>query len=168
MAPRLIFIDIRMPVMDGVEATRRIKATAEGRDTVIVALTAHALEEERHAILAAGCDDFIRKPYQDTEIFDTLTKHLDVRFAYEEEVIQAAEGQPLLTASVMAELSAPLLNELEQALVLLDMHGVDRVIEEVRAQYPVLAEALAVDTRELQYGRIPRVIKGIRGGRANR
>lgn len=78
--PHLIWMDILMPVMDGLETTRRIKATKAGRHTKIIALTAHALEEERTEILAAGCDDFIRKPYQVTEIFECLTKHLGVRY----------------------------------------------------------------------------------------
>jgi signal transduction histidine kinase/ActR/RegA family two-component response regulator len=78
--PHLIWMDIRMPVMDGLEAARRIKATEAGRRTKIIAVTAHALEEERTEILAAGCDDFIRKPYQVTEIFECLTKHLGVSY----------------------------------------------------------------------------------------
>jgi signal transduction histidine kinase/ActR/RegA family two-component response regulator len=78
--PHLIWMDIRMPVMDGLEATRRIKATKAGRHTKIIAVTAHALEEERTEILTAGCDDFIRKPYQITEIYECLTKHLGVRY----------------------------------------------------------------------------------------
>ncbi len=82
--PHLIWMDIRMPVMDGYEATRRIKATAKGQNTIIVALTASAFEEERQMILSSGCDDFIRKPFREAEIFDTLARHLDVRFVYEE------------------------------------------------------------------------------------
>jgi len=82
--PQLIWMDIRMPVMDGLEATRRIKASKSGANTKIIALTAHALEDERLEILAAGCDDFIRKPYRDTEIFEALAKHLSLHFIYEE------------------------------------------------------------------------------------
>jgi len=70
--PHLVWMDIRMPrmpVMNGLEATRRIRESDAGAQTRIVALTAHALEEERREILEAGCDDFIRKPYRDTEIF---------------------------------------------------------------------------------------------------
>ncbi len=61
-------------LMGGLEATRHIKATKASAHTRIVAVTAHALEEERREILAEGCDDFIRKPYHDVEIFDALTK----------------------------------------------------------------------------------------------
>ncbi|MCP4713730.1 MAG: response regulator, partial [Deltaproteobacteria bacterium] len=83
--PHLIWMDIRMPVMNGMEATRRIKETKDGANTKIVALTAHALEDERREILESGCDDFIRKPYRETEIFEALAKHLGVRFLYAEE-----------------------------------------------------------------------------------
>ena len=58
--PNLIWMDMRMPVMDGYEATRRIKATPKGQDTVIVALTASAFEEQRSAVMSAGCDGFVR------------------------------------------------------------------------------------------------------------
>jgi CheY-like chemotaxis protein len=82
--PHLIWMDIRMPIMNGYEATQQIKATAKGQETTVVALTASAFEEERQMILSSGCDDFVRKPFREAEIFDTLSKHLDVRFVYEE------------------------------------------------------------------------------------
>jgi PAS domain S-box-containing protein len=60
--PDLIWMDIRMPVMDGLEATHRIKSTDAGAHTKIIAITAQALEDDRMRIMKAGCDDFIRKP----------------------------------------------------------------------------------------------------------
>jgi signal transduction histidine kinase/CheY-like chemotaxis protein len=152
--PDLVFMDIRMPIMNGLEATRRIKAIDERKHTTVVALTAHALEEERRTILAAGFDDFIRKPYKDTEIFDTLTKHLGVRFAYEEEAPLSVERAPALTAAALAELPETLLNELEQTIIKLDISAVGRVIEAVRIHHPAVADALAADAKDLQYGRI--------------
>jgi hypothetical protein len=116
--------------------------------------------------LAAGFDDFIRKPYKDTEIFDALSKHLDVRFAYEEETPLAGESVPPLEASALAELPPTLLNELEQALVLLDVRAVDQAIEAVRAQYPAVADALVAEAKDLQYGRILQVIEAISSGEA--
>ena len=82
--PDLIWMDIRMPVMDGLEAVRRIRATKAGADTKIIALTAHALEEEREPIMAAGCDDLVRKPFREQELFDALARHLRLKFIYEE------------------------------------------------------------------------------------
>jgi CheY-like chemotaxis protein len=91
--PHLIWMDIRMPGMDGMEATRRIKATEAGTAIRIIAVTAHALEEERKEILAAGCDDLIRKPYRITDIYEVLAKHLGVRFQYAEQEARAAAAK---------------------------------------------------------------------------
>lgn len=85
-APHLILMDMRMPEMDGYEATRYIKSTPEGSATSIIALTASTFEEERSRIVAAGCDDFIGKPFLDSEIFEHIAKHLGVTYLYESEV----------------------------------------------------------------------------------
>lgn len=119
--PHLIWMDIRMPVMNGLEATRIIKGNTAGIDTKIVALTAHALEEERIEILEAGCDDFIRKPYRDTEIFDSLTKQLGVRFQYDEGKIQfETEQENELGEEQLKKMPLALIENLREAVVLLD------------------------------------------------
>jgi signal transduction histidine kinase/CheY-like chemotaxis protein len=119
--PHLIWMDIRMPVMNGLEATRIIKGNKAGVGTKIVALTAHALEEERIEILEAGCDDFIRKPYRDTEIFDALAKQLDVRFQYAEEETQIeTEQKNVLTREQLKNIPLDLIENLQKAVVLLD------------------------------------------------
>ena len=82
--PHLILMDMRMPVMNGHEATKQIKATTQGQATVVVALTASVLEEERSIVLSEGCDDFVRKPFRQEEIVEVLTKYLGVRFLYEQ------------------------------------------------------------------------------------
>ncbi|MBO9999145.1 MAG: response regulator [Cyanobacteria bacterium SID2] len=85
--PDLIWMDVRMPVMDGYEATRQIKAERDEKGLVnpkaIIALTASAFEEDRAAVLAVGCDDFVRKPFREAEIFDKIARHLGVRYRYE-------------------------------------------------------------------------------------
>lgn len=86
--PHLIWMDMRMPVMDGYEATRQIKSHLKGQATVIIALTASALEEERTIILSAGCDDFVRKPFREVLIFDKLAEYLGVTYLYEDESIR--------------------------------------------------------------------------------
>lgn len=82
--PHLIWMDMRMPVMDGYEATRRIKASTRGQATIIIALTASGLEEEKSVILSEGCDDYMRKPFIEQELFDMIAKHLGVRYIYRE------------------------------------------------------------------------------------
>ncbi|MEB3179782.1 MAG: response regulator [Nostocaceae cyanobacterium] len=94
--PHLIWMDTRMPVMNGVEATISIRATERSqiqttedssslapRCTVIIALTASTFEEQKEEILAAGFDDFLRKPFDEQVLLDTMTKYLGVRYIYE-------------------------------------------------------------------------------------
>lgn len=150
--PHLIWMDIRMPVMDGMEATRLIKATEAGAHTRIVALTAHALEDERLEILAAGCDGFIRKPYRDTEIFDALEKHLQVRFLYAEDQTPAT---PIDGAELdMAQLSKapPALTErLRECAVLLDGQRCLEVAGLIGDHNPELGSCLCRMVESFQY-----------------
>lgn len=69
--PALILMDMSLPGIDGWEATRRLKATAETQKIPVIALTAHALTSDREKALAAGCDDFDNKP---VELQRLLTK----------------------------------------------------------------------------------------------
>ena len=70
-APDLIFMDLKMPVMDGWEATRRIRALDEGREIPIIALTAQAMAGDEEKALAAGCDDYLAKPIVDPTMVKT-------------------------------------------------------------------------------------------------
>ena len=91
--PHLIWMDMQMPVMNGYEATRKIKAHPLGKQTVIVALTASAFEEERKTILGAGCDDFMRKPFEAKILFAKMEELLGVRYIYEEPVDAKLENE---------------------------------------------------------------------------
>jgi signal transduction histidine kinase/CheY-like chemotaxis protein len=156
--PDLVWMDIRMPRMDGLEATRRIRSLPGGSRVRIVALTAHALEEERARIMAVGCDDFIRKPYRDTEIFEALSKHLGVRFVREDEVVPPA-GHALPDPADLARVPEAALRALERAIVALDRDGVERAVAQIKERDAGIGEALGVVARDLQYGRILRLLR---------
>jgi CheY-like chemotaxis protein len=170
-APHLIWMDMRMPVMDGYEATRRIKATTGGQATVIVALTASALEEDREVILSEGCDAYIRKPFRQDELFETLQKHLGVRFVYQEERRPQApsgerrarqdESRGILTGRAAA-LPGELLDDLRQATVLGYQDEILRQIAAIEAVDPRLATELAGLARDYEHEKILAMIeKGV-------
>ena len=76
-APSLILMDLSLPVLDGWEATRQIKAAPKTRDIPIIALSAHAMEGDRESALAAGCDDYDTKPVE----FDRLLGKIEAQLA---------------------------------------------------------------------------------------
>jgi response regulator RpfG family c-di-GMP phosphodiesterase len=146
--------------MDGYEATRRIKATAKGQATVIVALTASAFEDDKRLILSEGCNDFVRKPFVEDEIFEKLEKHLGVKFLTEEPAgkdAAAAEARPL-SAEDIAGLPAEWLDGLRKATVEADYSQLRRLIEEIRAARPETARSLSVLVDGFQYDKILSVL----------
>ncbi len=163
--PHLVWMDIRMPVMDGYEATRRIKALAavSGLKTVVIALTASAFEEDREAILRAGCDDCIRKPYREREIFDTLQHYLGVHFIYETFIPEAELETPNHTSlkdlsAAVAQLPAVWATDLYRAAVDLNIGQMLALIEAVRSQAPYLSDVLTQWVHNFEYDRLMALI----------
>jgi signal transduction histidine kinase/FixJ family two-component response regulator len=157
--PHLIWMDLRLPVMDGYEVTRRIKATARGQSTVVIALTASAFEQDRASILAEGCDDFVRKPFLEQDIFDMLARHLGVRFVYEEMEIgdkdRDREGvwdvEALAGELSAVELDSAWVDALRRAAVQLDGDVVLGFLDALRQQNAPLAGALASLVRDFRF-----------------
>jgi len=71
-APALILMDLSLPVVDGWEATRRLKAMPETRDIPVIALSSHAMTGDREAALAAGCNDFDTKPVEFARLLEKI------------------------------------------------------------------------------------------------
>jgi PAS domain S-box-containing protein len=125
--PHLIFMDMRMPVMDGYQATREIKRreredrgmgnlifsspTSSTPSTIIIALTANAFDEQKQAMMQAGCDDFINKPFREELLLEKLGLYLGVKYLYQEDNNQIQQEtrntteQILTTTDVVALLS---------------------------------------------------------------
>ena len=153
-----------MPVMDGHEATQRIKAMPQGQSTVIVALTATAFEEDRETILLEGCDDFVRKPFRKEVIYDTLAKHLGVSFVYEEEEAGAVTPEAgTLSAEALATQPSDWLAELRAATIKADMNRMLALTGEIRGQDAGLAEALETLIQDFEYKRILTLIENAGG-----
>jgi predicted ATPase/signal transduction histidine kinase/CheY-like chemotaxis protein/tRNA A-37 threonylcarbamoyl transferase component Bud32 len=152
--PHIILMDMRMPVMDGYEATKRIKATTKGQATAIVAVTASSFEEQRAIILSTGCDDFIRKPFREADIFDALHKHLGVSFVYDESTASPTSTQTdtgAITPDAIAALPTDLVANLYQAIIDGDKDLMLSLIDPIRSSNKPLANALAALVNNFRY-----------------
>jgi PAS domain S-box-containing protein len=128
--PHLILMDLHMPVMGGLEATRRIKAHPNGRETVIVALTASALSEDRLTVAESGADDFVAKPCNEGELLEKIRSLLKIAYEYEE--ISGADGEvPLALAALSAESLGHLHFETLQKLRSATVNGNKRLLDEL-------------------------------------
>src|SRR5262245_18937359 len=91
--PNIIFMDIRMPGMDGKEAARRIWKQFGKEDTMLVARSASVFEQERQGYLEAGFDEFIGKPFRFCEVCECLRTLLSVEFEYADSAVAAAREE---------------------------------------------------------------------------
>lgn len=157
--PHLILMDMRMPVMDGYEATKHIKNTVKGQATAIVALTASAFEENRSVVLAAGCDDFIRKPLQASEILLRIGQHLGVKYVYSEE--EPATSSPVLAMdleefanSTLTTMPKDWVLQLHQAALSVDAELIFQILEQIPTPNPEFETFLADLVNNFRFDRI--------------
>lgn len=150
--PHLIWMDIRMPVMDGIAATQQIKS--QPQPPKIVALTASSLEEERAVILSAGCDEFLRKPYREHEIFDTLTEQLGIEFVYDEPCDRRLVPSRPLKAIDLSVLPDAWILQLQQAILTSDLAMMVALFDRIRPKHPELAIGLEQDLDNFEYEKV--------------
>jgi CheY-like chemotaxis protein len=141
--PHLIWMDMRMPVMDGYQATKEIKASPKGKDTVIIALTASAFEEDRMKVLEHGGNDFVRKPFREVEIFEMISKHLGVKFVYkaqdEDDAASMSENE---MQGAFSQLPEALRGDFLTAVDQIDFDKAMEIVNRIRKLDQALADAL--------------------------
>jgi PAS domain S-box-containing protein len=161
--PHLIFMDMGMPVMNGHEATKLIKATAQGQETVVIALTASAFEDERAVIVSEGCDDFISKPFRENEIFERLAKHLGVRYLYEEPPQIDRDSSLLhapLTREDLATMPRAWVQQLNQAARTCCEERIFQLLEEIPAEQATLLQTLTELAYNFNYDELIELTQG--------
>ncbi|GBF80917.1 PAS domain S-box protein [Aphanothece sacrum] len=158
--PHLIWMDMRMPVIDGYKATQRIKATTKGQATVIIALTASAFEEERNVVLSAGCDDFMRKPFREEVLWEKIAQHLGVRYIYEETKLDKhkskdqnypPESTSVIVHHCLSQMSRQWIRDLHQAALECSDDGILELITQIPPDHQLLAIALQDWAQNFQF-----------------
>ncbi len=138
--PHFIWMDSRMPIMGGIEATKLIRTLAGGTEVKIVAVTASAFKEERDEIMAAGMDDFVCKPYRQDEIFDCLTRHLGLVFIREAQLIETCPDVFTLKREDFFGIPQELRESLRIAAVELDQEKMAVALKSIERHNPALAK----------------------------
>jgi CheY-like chemotaxis protein len=148
-------MDFRMPVMDGHEAIRRIRAMASGADVKIIAVTASAMDENRQVLLGIGADDFIGKPFQEAELFQKIHAHLGVEYVYAEEPAAAAQEEAAeITPESLARLPRDLIHPMREAVISADLDQLLAKIQDVEARVPRLAQGLRHLAERFEYQKL--------------
>lgn len=157
--PHFIWMDMRMPVMDGYEATRQIRRLPGGDTIKIVAITASAFREERERILKAGCNEIVHKPFHSYEVFDMMAEQLGVDYIYEK-TIKTKTTAITLTVEMLAALPDDLRTTLRKTASELDLQATHKVIEEIRSDHPKTADALRKLVQDFDFGQILDLLGG--------
>lgn len=161
--PNVVLMDLRMPVLDGYEAIRRLRRLPGGRVMKVIAVSASAIGDVRSKVLEAGGDDYISKPFREAEIFDKIGALVGAQYLYEE---QGADGRPPapetapLAPQDLAALPGDLLGEIRLAAVRADYDGLLDLIRRVGAHDARCARGLQDLTERFMYGEIAKLAEG--------
>lgn len=141
--PHFIWMDRRMPVMDGLEATRCIRSLPGGDRVKIAAVTASTFQEEEAEMKGVGFDAVLRKPYRFGQLFDCMERLLNVRF-----VRRGVESEPETTAATdfspvtLSAVPEALQGALRAALIELNLEQIQAAIDAIKQVAPELARFL--------------------------
>lgn len=183
--PDFIWMDMRLPVINGFEATQQIRRIEQNswsrnqahqstkrqpRLTKIVALTASAFEEDRAKVLAAGCNDFVRKPFREAVILEKMAEHLGVQYIYADSDTKTPALDPKATASSslpdnqwdsdglkeILESVMPIewLQQLHQSAILGSDRQLLQLIEQIPDAYAPLAKTLVDWVNNFQFDQL--------------
>ncbi|MGC1306314.1 MAG: PAS domain S-box protein [Phormidesmis sp.] len=154
--PHLIWLDMRMPVMNGEEAALKITALDTAKRTKLIALTASAFDENKITALNSGCHDFVSKPIRANNIFEKMAQHLGVRYQYEPTTHtprpqQIAPLTPEILAKQLAQAPPAWQHTLTQAVLDLDDVAILNLTHQLPIEQSQLAQTIATYVKNLAY-----------------
>jgi PAS domain S-box-containing protein len=154
--PHAVLMDLRMPAMDGFETTRRIKTRPHGARTPVLAVTASTFEDDRRRALDGDMDDFVAKPFHDTELLETLGAHLGVEYLYMDDARTPTPATLPIAAEAtsresLSRVPSQLLDELRSATVAAEYDRALELVGDLAATVPATAEELRRLVRSFDY-----------------
>jgi PAS domain S-box-containing protein len=156
--PHLIWMDRRMPVMNGLEATKIIRRLPGGKDVKIIAVSASAFLEQRTEMLEAGMDEFVRKPFSAYEIYECLARQLGVKYLYSEGSSSAVQTE-VLSPDMFSVLPKDLCRDLENAVKSLESERIKLIIQQIAKYDQRLTKVLTQLNDNYDY---PAILKALR------
>jgi CheY-like chemotaxis protein len=168
--PHLIFMDMRMPMMDGYEAIRRIRASPGGRDVKIVSVSASAFEQDREEALRAGADDFIGKHFREGVIFEMIGKFLGVEYVFSDEagpakLLAGAAVMNAMTAEVLSALPEESINKMRDAVTNADFDLMMELVGSVEDHNILVAQELRSLIERFEYRELLELLQTGRNAR---
>jgi len=160
-SPDAVLMDMRMPEMDGYEATRKLKLSEKGKATPIIALTASAFEDSRREVMATGVDAYLRKPFQPDDLFQLLGEVLPIRYIYadDSEVKKDHPKRERITEQDISTLPVDLVEEMSKAVSEGDMTRMMDLIEMVEPKNRLVADALRKLSDQYDYEKLSELLK---------
>ncbi|GAB1543571.1 PAS domain S-box protein [Scytonema sp. NUACC21] len=160
--PHLIWMDIRMPVLNGYEATQQIRNLCAEQSPVVIALTAQASMSDRTLALASGCNDFVIKPFDENLLYSKMAEYLNLQFVYAESQ-ERSDAHPatttqntptVLTSQSLCAMSADWLAALYTAAQICDEEEIEQLLEQIPGSQAPLANQLRQLAHDYQFGQI--------------
>ncbi|MGL4502086.1 MAG: response regulator [Planktothrix sp.] len=156
--PHLVLMDMRMPIMDGYEATKQIKSHLKGQATVIIALTASVFEEERAIVLSVGCDDFVKKPFREDALLEKIAHYLGLRYLYTPDLPRleplAPPSTSLITPDALTLMSPEWLVALRYSAAAADGEQILQLVEQIPVSHSPVAESLILLVNNFSFDQI--------------
>jgi PAS domain S-box-containing protein len=170
-APHLIWMDVRMPQIDGLAATARIRALEQEQphSTKIIAVSATAFEEERQRALATGCSDFVSKPYSEDVLLNTLQRHLGAKYHYEQIGTEVggraahlrSAAAPMLTAADFQGISPEWVAQLNWAARVAREESIQQLLDQIPAERQALRDAIAYLAKNFRFEQLIEITESI-------
>lgn len=163
--PHLIMMDLRMPGLDGIETTRRIKEMKGGAQVHVIMVTATAFDDDLHTLLASGAELHVRKPFRIEEIYEAVGKCLPVRYILEEEFTQEEKQWQEYYIEALESLPTELREELAEATINAQLDRLLHLIDRAEASHAVLARRMRELANNFQYDALTNLFgkRGVNG-----